>query len=149
MQKIFQNIFMMHIAGKKLPLQKKSKYLFSPFYGIGFYKASYILRQLGLNRTKKGSFFTSRHFTQIAALIEKDFIIEGKLKRIEATNIQTLISISAYRGIRHVRRLPVRGQRTHTNAKTCKRRQRVGFIASTVKKAVVKTQSKKTTKKKK
>jgi small subunit ribosomal protein S13 len=134
---------MVHIAGKKLPLQKNANRIFSPFYGIGLYKASYILRCLGLNKNKKGFIFTAKHFTQMAALIEKDFIIEGKLKRKEATNIQTLISISAYRGIRHVRRLPVRGQRTHTNAKTCRRRQSLGFVVASVKKSVAKTQVKK------
>ena len=133
----------MHIAGKKLPLQKKTNYIFSPFYGIGKYKTSYILRQLGLNKTKKGFSLTAKHFTQIATLIEKDLVIEGKLKRTEITKIQNLISISSYKGIRHVRRLPVRGQRTHTNAKTCKRRRQIGFNKTSVQKSIIKVKSKK------
>jgi len=138
---------MVHIAGKKLPLKKKANFMFSSFYGIGKYKASFILRQLGLNQTKKGVSFTAKHFTQMATFAEKDFVIEGKLKRIETTNVQTLISMSAYRGIRHVRRLPVRGQRTHTNAKTCKKRRKTNFVSTTAKKSIIKTQAKKTKKK--
>jgi len=137
----------MHIAGKKLPLQKKTDHLFSTFYGIGHYKTSYILRKLGLNKNKKGSLLTSKHFTQITTLIEKDIVMEEKLKRIETTNIQNLVSISSYRGIRHVRRLPVRGQRTHTNAKTCRRRKLIGFATAAVKKSVAKNQQKKVKKK--
>jgi len=113
---------MFHILGHELSLSKKLKFFFSSFYGINRYTTSYILGQIGINEHKKGSSLLAKHFTQITNLIEKNLIIEEKLRRIQNANIGLLILMSSYRGIRHRQCLPTRGQRTHTNAKTCKRK---------------------------
>jgi small subunit ribosomal protein S13 len=112
----------MRIAGVKLPVQKSVQLGLKTFYGIGKYKSARLLRKLGINPSKRMNLMTARQWTQLTALIEYETLLEGKLRRQKQENINSLKTMSSYRGIRHTRKLPVRGQRTHTNAQTCKRR---------------------------
>lgn len=123
--KIIENVFFikMRIAGVKLPLQKSVKLSLTAFHGIGDYKSAQMYRKLGINPNKKMTLTTARQWTQLTALIEREPLLGGKLKRQKQDNINALKTMSSYRGIRHTRGLPVRGQRTHTNAKTCRRRR--------------------------
>ena len=102
---------------------KKNKIFFPFFYGINYYITSYILGQTGINENKKGSLILAKHLTQFSTLIEKELVTGENLKRMESKNINLLSIISAYRGIRHKKGLPTRGQRTRTNAQTSKRRR--------------------------
>jgi small subunit ribosomal protein S13 len=114
----------MRIAGVKLPTQKSVQLGMTTFHGIGAYKSARLFRKLGINPTKKMVFMTARQWTQFTGLIEREALLGGKLKRQKQEDINALKTMSSYRGIRHTRHLPVRGQRTHTNAKTCRRRQK-------------------------
>jgi small subunit ribosomal protein S13 len=113
----------MRIAGVQLPVNKSVELTLQNFHGIGAYKSSRLFRKLGINQHKKAVLMTARQWTQLTALIEREPLLGGKLKRQKQEDINSLKAMSAYRGIRHTRNLPVRGQRTHTNAKTCRRRQ--------------------------
>jgi small subunit ribosomal protein S13 len=111
----------MRIAGVKLPGSKSAHLSLTEFYGIGKYKSALLLRKIGVNSSKKMNSLTARQLTQLTGFIERETLIEGKLKRQKQSDILILKEISSYRGIRHTRNLPVRGQRTHTNAKTARR----------------------------
>ncbi len=93
-------------------------------YGIGVTSAQDICNVLDINPSKRAHELTEDELSRIAAYIDKNFVIEGELKRLEAANITRLRRINCYRGIRHRRGLPVRGQRTRTNARTRKGKKR-------------------------
>jgi len=124
------------IAGVDIPKNKHIVIALTYIYGIGKSTAKKILDDLGIEPTRKTSELTEDEIIKIREYIDANFKVEGDLRREISQNIKRLIDINSYRGIRHKRGLPVRGQRTHTNARTRKgRRPSVGIKkkAATVK----------------
>ena len=109
---------MPRIAGINIPENKKIIVSLSYVYGIGQNLAKKIITDLKINPSKKASELTGEESNRLRDMIEKKYKIEGELKRIIQSNIKRLKEISAYRGHRHSRGLPVRGQRTKTNSRT-------------------------------
>lgn len=107
----------MRILGITVPDQKRLEIGLTCLYGIGISAARKILKQVGLDAGKKAKDLTPDEENKIRAIIE-GMKIEGNLKREIAGNIKRLKDIKAYRGVRHAKRLPVRGQRTKTNSRT-------------------------------
>lgn len=107
----------MRIAGVTIPDNKQLAYSLPMIYGIGPSRALAILKQVNVAPNKKGSELTADEEQKIRTLAE-GFTIEGELRREEGQNIKRLKDIRSERGIRHERRLPVRGQRTKTNSRT-------------------------------
>ena len=107
----------MRILGITVPNEKRLEIGLTCFYGIGISSAQKILDRVGIDRGKKAKDLTTDEENKIRALIET-MKIEGNLKREVASNIKRLKDIKTYRGIRHMKRLPVRGQRTKTNSRT-------------------------------
>lgn len=107
----------MRILGITLPNEKRLEFGLTGLYGIGVSTARKILDQVGIDRGKKAKDLTLDEENKIRALVEK-IPIEGNLKREVAANIKRLKDIKTYRGVRHMKRLPVRGQRTKTNSRT-------------------------------
>ncbi len=125
---------MARIAGVELPSQKRVEIGLTYIYGIGRSSSDKILHEAGVNPDTRVKDLTESEISTIQSIIQKDFRVEGELRRIVQGNIKRLIDIGCYRGVRHRRGLPVRGQRTRTNARTKRgRRKTVG----TVKKEVV------------
>jgi small subunit ribosomal protein S13 len=92
-------------------------------FGIGLNSSSKICRKLGLSKNIKGEQLSTKHFSKLNTLLNSEFKLKvsNELKKLEAFRLQKLISIKCYRGLRRIKGLPVRGQRTHTNAKTAKK----------------------------
>jgi len=111
---------MPRIAGIDIPADKKISVALTYIYGIGQTTAKKILDKTGIDPDMKAKDLTEDHVQKIAAVLDKECVIEGQLRRQVAQNIQRLKKIQCYRGIRHIRGLPVRGQRTRTNARTRK-----------------------------
>jgi len=109
---------MPRIAGINIPENKKIIASLSYIYGIGRSLAKKIISDLKIDPSKKASDLTSEELNQLRGLVEKKYKIEGELKRIIQSNIKRLKEIGTYRGYRHSRSLPVRGQRTKTNSRT-------------------------------
>ncbi len=107
----------MRILGITVPNEKRLEIGLTCVYGVGISSARKILDQVGIDRGKKAKDLTSDEENKIRAIIES-MKIEGNLKREVAANIKRLKDIKTYRGIRHMKRLPVRGQRTKTNSRT-------------------------------
>jgi small subunit ribosomal protein S13 len=108
------------IAGVELPKKKRLDIALTYIYGIGQSTALKILDATGIDWTKKTDDLTAEEVNLIRNEIEKNYKVEGDLRREVAANIKRLMDIGCYRGLRHRRGLPVRGQRTHTNARTRK-----------------------------
>jgi small subunit ribosomal protein S13 len=115
---------MPRIAGIDIPEKKKIRYALRYIHGIGPQFADDIIEQAGVNPDTCASELTEAEVVQIAGLIDENYIVEGALRRQIAQNIQRLRDIRSYRGDRHRRGLPVRGQRTKCNARTRKGRKR-------------------------
>lgn len=109
---------MARIAGIDLPKNKRIEIALTYIYGIGLSKSKKILKQLQLNPNKLIIELNDKEITGIRSILEKDYLIEGDLRRFEALNIKRLMEINSYRGKRHRIGLPLRGQRTRTNART-------------------------------
>lgn len=107
----------MRILGITVPNEKRLEIGLTCLYGIGVSSARKILDQVGIGRGKKAKDLTLEEENSIRSLVEK-IPIEGNLKREVAANIKRLKDIKTYRGVRHMKRLPVRGQRTKTNSRT-------------------------------
>lgn len=114
---------MARISGIDLP-NKKIKIALTYIYGIGKSTAMAILSALGINTETRANDLTEEEINSIRKLIEKDYIIEGEKKTQYNATIKRLIDINCYRGIRHRKGLPVRGQRSKTNARTRKGKKR-------------------------
>jgi len=122
------------IAGINIPKEKRFVIALTYIYGIGTTTAEKICNKLKINLNLRTNQVSEKKLAQVRTLIEKEFpVLEGDLRRKISSDIKRLIDIGCYRGIRHVRKLPVRGQRTHTNAKTRKGR---GVAIANKKKAV-------------
>jgi small subunit ribosomal protein S13 len=108
------------IAGVNIPTQKRVEIGLTYIHGIGLFTAKKIVTQLGIDPTRRISDLTESETIQIREVIDRDFLVEGDLRRDTAMNIKRLMDLGCYRGLRHRKSLPVRGQRTHTNARTRK-----------------------------
>lgn len=108
---------MARIAGVDLPRDKRIEFALTYIYGIGLTSAKKIVAQAGITPTTRVRELTEGETVRIREILEKDFRVEGDLRREYALSIRRLIEIGCYRGIRHRRGLPVRGQRTKTNAR--------------------------------
>ena len=111
---------MARIAGVNIPTNKKVEIGLTYIHGIGLHSAKAIVAQLGIDPTRRISDLTESETIQIREVIDRDFLVEGDLRRDVAMNIKRLMDLGCYRGLRHRKSLPVRGQRTHTNARTRK-----------------------------
>jgi len=108
------------IAGVDLPREKRIEVALTYIYGIGASKSRQILREANVDPNTRVKDLTEREITKLRELIDKHHKVEGDLRRDVALNIKRLTEIGSYRGLRHRRGLPVRGQRTRTNARTRK-----------------------------
>jgi small subunit ribosomal protein S13 len=115
---------MPRLVGIDIPADKRTVISLTYVYGIGRTSAASICSVLNVDPNKRAHELTEDELSRIASYIDKNFIVEGELKRMEASNIARLRQINCYRGIRHRRGLPVRGQRTRTNARTRKGKRR-------------------------
>jgi small subunit ribosomal protein S13 len=111
------------IAGVDIPVNKRVEIALTYIYGIGRTQASKIAAQAGIKPPVRVKDLTEDEIRNLINIIN-DYRVEGDLRKEVAMNIKRLMEINCYRGIRHKRRLPVRGQRTHTNARTVKGRKR-------------------------
>ncbi|MFZ5648782.1 MAG: 30S ribosomal protein S13 [Bacillota bacterium] len=111
---------MARIAGADLPRDKRVEIALTYIFGIGRTTSQKILEQTGINPNTRMRNLTEDEINRLREVIEKNYKVEGDLRREVALNIKRLIEIGSYRGLRHRRGLPVRGQRTKTNARTRK-----------------------------
>ena len=115
---------MPRIAGIDIPEKKKIRYSLRYIHGIGPRFADDILAQAGVDPDRRAGELSEAEVVQIASIIDNEYVVEGALRRHNAQNIQRLRDIRSYRGDRHRRGLPVRGQRTKCNARTRKGKKR-------------------------
>ena len=111
---------MARIAGVDLPREKRVEIALTYIFGIGRTKAKEVLTKTGINPDTRTRDLTDDEISKLREVIEKEFIVEGDLRREISLNIKRLVEIGCYRGRRHRSGLPVRGQRTKTNARTRK-----------------------------
>ena len=111
---------MARIAGVDLPRQKRVEIALTYIYGIGVARSNKILGQAGIDPSVRVKDLSEEEASRIAKIIDAEGDVEGDLRKDIALNIKRLMEIGSYRGGRHRRNLPVRGQRTHTNARTRK-----------------------------
>lgn len=111
---------MARIAGVNIPVNKRIEIGLTYIYGISRFTASEILAKSGISPDLRAYDLTDSDVAKLRGLIDSDYTVEGDLRRQVAMNIKRLMDLGCYRGLRHRRGLPVRGQRTHTNARTRK-----------------------------
>jgi len=111
---------MARIAGVDLPRDKRVEIALTYIYGIGRSRSNEILAKAGVNPDTRVKDLTEEEVSRLREIIDKEYKVEGDLRKEVAMNIKRLMDIGCYRGIRHKRGLPVRGQRTRTNARTRK-----------------------------
>ena len=111
---------MARIAGVNIPTQKRVLIALTYIHGIGPTKAQEICEKVGIPAERRVSQLTDDEVVRIRETIDRDYRVEGDLRREVAMNIKRLMDLASYRGLRHRKGLPVRGQRTHTNARTRK-----------------------------
>ena len=115
---------MARIAGVDLPKNKRGVIGLTYIYGVGSSRATEILERAGIDESTKVNEWTDDNIRDIAAMLQSEYKVEGELRSELQLNIKRLMDIGSYRGIRHRRGLPVRGQRTQTNARTRKGRKK-------------------------
>ena len=131
---------MPRVLGIDIPGKKRIEYALRYVYGIGPKRASEVVGKAGLDPAKKADDLTDEEITKLAHILQEDYQIEGDLRRQVSQNIRRLMTIGSYRGLRHRRGLPVRGQRTSTNARTRKGpKKTVGAVRGKAARAAVKT----------
>ena len=111
---------MARIAGVNIPTNKRVEIALRYIHGIGPANAKVICDKVGIAPNRRVNDLTETEIIQIRETIDRDYIVEGDLRREVAMNIKRLMDLGCYRGLRHRKSLPVRGQRTHTNARTRK-----------------------------
>jgi small subunit ribosomal protein S13 len=109
-----------HIAGVELPKNKRVVIGLTYIFGIGRSTAEKIVERVGLEDSKRVKDLTTEEENKLRDIIQNDYVVEGSLRTRVTMDIKRLMEIGSYRGLRHKRGLPVRGQRTHTNARTRK-----------------------------
>lgn len=111
---------MPRLMGVDIPNDKQIQHSLTYLYGLGLYSARDVCEKLGIEPTRAASDLNEDELGRVAAMLERDYTVEGPLRRQVAQNISRLREIKSYRGMRHRSSLPVRGQRTKTNARTRK-----------------------------
>lgn len=111
---------MARIAGVNIPTNKRVVIALQYIHGIGQAKARQIVDKVGIDDARRVNQLTDQEVIQIRETIDREYQVEGDLRRETAVNIKRLMDLACYRGLRHRKGLPVRGQRTHTNARTRK-----------------------------
>ena len=111
---------MARISGVNIPSGKRVQVALTYIFGIGITRAKKICEDAKLDPSKRVNALTEQELTIIRDLIDKSYVVEGDLRRDNAVNLKRLVDLGCYRGLRHRKGLPVRGQRTHTNARTRK-----------------------------
>ena len=111
---------MARISGVNIPSGKRVQVALTYIFGIGNTRAKKICEDAKLDPSKRVNALTEQELTIIRDLIDKSYVVEGDLRRDNAVNLKRLVDLGCYRGLRHRKGLPVRGQRTHTNARTRK-----------------------------
>ena len=120
---------MPRIVGVDIPKEKRMELALTYLYGVGRRLSNKILKVANISPDKRAKDLTEEEVARLSSILQKDYKIEGDLRREIAANIKRLIDIGSYRGLRHKRGLPVRGQRTRTNARTRKGpRKTVGVV---------------------
>ena len=115
---------MARISGVNIPSGKRVEIALTYIFGIGSVRAKKICEAAKLDPSKRVNSLTEQELTTIRDLIDKNYVVEGDLRRDNAVNLKRLVDLGCYRGLRHRKGLPVRGQRTHTNARTRKGKAR-------------------------
>ena len=128
---------MARIAGVDLPAKKRTEIGLTYIYGVGRTRSQSLCHRAGVDPSKKIADLTEDEVNRVRQILEEEGAVEGDLRKEMSLNVKRLIEMGAYRGLRHRRGLPVRGQRTHTNARTRKGPRR-GTVANK-KKASAKT----------
>jgi small subunit ribosomal protein S13 len=124
------------LIGVDIPKEKRIDVSLRYIYGVGETLSSKILKDAGIDPSKRAKDLTEEEVAKLSSIIQKDYRVEGDLRRDISANIKRLIDIGAYRGLRHRKGLPVRGQRTRTNARTRKGpRKTVGVVRQKATKA--------------
>ena len=111
---------MARIAGVNIPTNKRVEIALQYIHGIGAQSAKTIMERVGIDDARRVNQLTDAEVLQIRETIDREFTVEGDLRRETSMNIKRLMDLACYRGLRHRKGLPVRGQRTHTNARTRK-----------------------------
>ncbi len=111
---------MARIAGVNIPTNKRVEIALQYIHGIGQRNAKDIMERVGIEESRRVSQLTDAEVLQIRETIDREYTVEGDLRRETSVNIKRLMDLASYRGLRHRKGLPVRGQRTHTNARTRK-----------------------------
>ena len=111
---------MARISGVNIPTNKKIQIALTYIYGIGPKIADDICQKASIDKSKRVNQLNEEEVTKIRELVESSYTVEGDLRRKVSVNMKRLTDLGCYRGLRHRKRLPVRGQRTHTNARTRK-----------------------------
>ena len=111
---------MARIAGVNIPTNKRVVIALQYIHGIGQRNAADIMKKTNIPQDRRVSQLTDAEVLQIREMIDRDYVVEGDLRREVGQNIKRLMDLGCYRGLRHRKGLPVRGQRTHTNARTRK-----------------------------
>ena len=122
---------MARIAGVDIPNNKRVEIALTYIYGIGVKSAKDILAKTGIDPDTRAKDLTEGDIAKLREEIENNYHVEGDLRREVALNIKRMVEINCYRGIRHRKGLPVRGQRTKTNARTSKRARHISVLLST------------------
>ena len=133
---------MPRIIGIDLPKEKRVEIALTYIYGIGRSLSNRILKIAKINPDTKAKDLSDEEVSRLSAIIQKEHKVEGDLRREVSQNIKRLIDIGTYRGFRHRRNLPVRGQRTHTNARTRKGPKRTTVSAKRIKSTAAPAQKK-------
>ena len=130
---------MPRIVGVDIPKEKRMEVALGYIYGIGHTTSNRILKSANISPDKRAKDLTEEEVARLSSILQKDYKVEGDLRREISANIKRLIDIGSYRGLRHRRGLPVRGQRTKTNARTRKGpRKTVGVIRQKAERSVTK-----------
>ena len=111
---------MARIAGVNIPTNKRVVIALQYIHGIGQRNAADIMKKTNIPQERRVSQLTDAEILQIREMVDRDYVVEGDLRREVGQNIKRLMDLGCYRGLRHRKGLPVRGQRTHTNARTRK-----------------------------
>lgn len=111
---------MARIAGTNIPTNKRTPIALTYIFGIGHTSAGFICKKAGIDEKRRVHQLTEDELIRIREVIDQDFTVEGDLRREVSMNIKRKMDLGSYQGLRHRKRLPVRGQRTHTNARTRK-----------------------------
>lgn len=116
---------MVRIAGIDLPDNKRAEIALTYIFGIGRTNSNKILDEAGVDKGQRMKDLTMDEVSAISKIIQDKYVVEGDLRKQVQMNVKRLMEINCYRGIRHKRRLPCRGQRTHTNARTVRGKRSV------------------------